>query len=218
MIRSIGISVFFLLFLAAPLIGNAQCKVLLEAISGEYEGGCKKGKADGKGLAKGTDSYEGNFKKGLPEGQGIYIWADGTSYVGTYKKGKKNGAGKMTYKTQAGDSVVTGYWVNDGYIGTEKTPYKVLFKSPEIISTRFSRSDGNDELIFVFQKGGKVENPGDIQVINMEGSFGNIVSEGLSQKVTAVRYPFRGKMSVGDKTMEFKISQSGSWKITVNYN
>lgn len=218
MVKSISISIFFMLFLLAPQLSQAQCKVLLEAVSGEYEGGCKKGKADGKGIAKGTDSYEGEFKKGLPDGQGIYIWQDGNAYVGEFKKGKKNGAGKMTYKSEGNDRVLEGYWSNDEYIGTEKTPYKVLFKSPEIISTRFSRSEGKDEIIFVFQKGGRVENPGDILVINMEGSFGNIVPEGLSQKVTAVRYPFRGKMSVSGKTMEFKITQSGSWKIVVNYN
>ena len=64
MVKSISISIFFMLFLLAPQLSQAQCKVLLEAVSGEYEGGCKKGKADGKGIAKGTDSYEGEFKKG----------------------------------------------------------------------------------------------------------------------------------------------------------
>ena len=35
------------------------CKVLKPEISGSYLGDCKKGLANGKGIARGTDGYEG---------------------------------------------------------------------------------------------------------------------------------------------------------------
>jgi hypothetical protein len=57
--------------------GVENCKVLLPALSGNYEGGCKKGLADGKGKASGTDVYEGEFSKELPHGKGTYTWSNG---------------------------------------------------------------------------------------------------------------------------------------------
>ena len=65
--------IFFSLFLATHIsvAQTANCNVLLDAIKGTYTGGCKNGKADGEGVAQGTDSYEGSFKNGLPEGIGM---------------------------------------------------------------------------------------------------------------------------------------------------
>ena len=74
----------------------AQCEVKLDEIKGTYEGGCKKGKAEGSGKAVGTDTYEGEFKKGLPHGEGTYTWANGNVFRGLFKKGKKEGKGKPT--------------------------------------------------------------------------------------------------------------------------
>ena len=66
---------FSMLLIATASVLIAQdksdCKVLAETLAESYEGDCKKGLADGKGKAIGTDSYEGGFKKGLPEGEGV---------------------------------------------------------------------------------------------------------------------------------------------------
>lgn len=48
---------------AVTAAGQSECKVLLPALSGSYEGGCRKGLADGDGVAIGTDTYKGSFKK-----------------------------------------------------------------------------------------------------------------------------------------------------------
>ena len=37
----------------------------METLKGTYTGECKKGKANGRGKAVGTDTYEGFFKTGL---------------------------------------------------------------------------------------------------------------------------------------------------------
>ena len=207
-----------LLILVVGLAGfaqnvNAQCKVLLKSIAGEYEGGCKKGKAEGEGVAKGEDTYKGTFKKGLPSGEGTYTWANGDVYIGEFKKGKKEGAGEMTIKEK--ETTVKGYWLDDEYIGKDKNPYKVLYKSAFITSTRFARQLGKDEITFVFLSAGKVENKS-ISLAAVEGSYGNIVSTGRAQLVKSVVYPLHATASFAGQKLEFKINQPGSWKIEVN--
>ena len=63
----INISVLIIMFFLAIGLRAQQndCKVLLESISGTYEGKCKNGLAHGKGIAQGTDRYEGTFVCGF---------------------------------------------------------------------------------------------------------------------------------------------------------
>ena len=89
---------------ANPGFAQDDCKVLIDKLSGQYDGGCKKGLADGQGTAKGEDNYVGAFKKGLPHGTGTYTWANGDVYNGEFKKGLKDGQGKMTIKKADGQT------------------------------------------------------------------------------------------------------------------
>ena len=82
------------------------CQVLKPEISGTYTGKCKKGLANGKGLAVGTDTYEGRFSKGLPAGRGKYTWADGRVFQGEFKEGIMEGQGTMIYPTAGEDSII----------------------------------------------------------------------------------------------------------------
>ena len=193
---------------------DSQCKVLLESIAGKYDGECKKGKANGVGMAVGIDTYKGEFKKGYPHGKGTYTWASGDEYVGEFKNGKKEGAGVLTIKDKS--DVVKGYWKDDEYIGVDKFVYKILFKNPNIISARFSRKAGDDEITFVFQKGGKVYDVSGFSLIPLEGSFANVVDNGRSKVVQSVVFPFKGTLMFEGKKMEFKINQSGSWKVDIS--
>ena len=186
----------------------------MESIAGKYEGGCKKGKANGVGKAVGTDTYEGEFKKGYPHGHGTYTWANGDVYTGEFKNGKKDGAGELTIKDK--DEVIKGYWKDDEYIGVDKFVYKIYFKSPNITAARFSRKKGPDEITFVFQRGGKIYNARRFSLVPIEGSFANIVDNGRSKVAKSVVYPFRANLIFEGKKMEFKINQSGSWKIDIS--
>lgn len=126
--------VLSVLVLVAGLSLNGQdkdpCKVLMESIAGSYEGDCRKGLANGIGKAKGKDSYEGAFKKGLPHGLGSYTWSNGDVFTGNFKKGLKDGDGELRYgPAQYADSVLTGFWKEDQYMGLYEQPYKVLSKS-----------------------------------------------------------------------------------------
>jgi hypothetical protein len=87
--------------------------VKLPRLAGHYNGDCKKGLAQGNGVAQGIDRYEGHFFKGLPDGKGTYTWQDGSYYEGNWKNGMRNGQGKYV----KGDSVLTGYWKQDEYQG-----------------------------------------------------------------------------------------------------
>ena len=108
---------FLLTFVFALNLINAfsqdTCKVLKPEISEKYSGDCKNGLADGKGLAEGQDKYEGKFKRGLPNGQGIYTWSTGEVYKGLWKDGKKDGDGKLTFKSKGHDTTTLGVWKND---------------------------------------------------------------------------------------------------------
>jgi hypothetical protein len=75
-----------------------DCKVNDSELQGNYEGGCKNGKADGYGIAKGKDSYEGDFALGRPHGKGTYTWADGERYDGEFLNGRISGKGSYKYK------------------------------------------------------------------------------------------------------------------------
>jgi hypothetical protein len=115
-----------ILFSGSILYAQQDCKVLMPEISGSYAGKCKKGLAHGKGLATGMDTYEGRFKKGLPDGTGKYTWADGRVYQGSWSEGKRDGKGTMIYPRTGQDSIVTGIWKDDVYLGEEFVPpYKV---------------------------------------------------------------------------------------------
>ena len=144
-----------ILFSGSIIYAQNDCKVLMPEISGSYTGGCKKGLAHGKGLATGIDSYEGRFSKGLPNGWGIYRWADGKVYEGEWSKGVRNGKGSMNYPTDALDSIVTGIWKNDVYVGKKLVPpYQITMSRGVIRSSIKKMSEmGTGFRVGIYQNG-----------------------------------------------------------------
>lgn len=57
---------------------------------------------DGKGRYIWPDgrSYEGEYKRDKKEGYGIFSWADGRKYEGEWLKGKQHGTGCYTANGQ----------------------------------------------------------------------------------------------------------------------
>ncbi|MCR4925352.1 MAG: hypothetical protein K5917_03580 [Clostridiales bacterium] len=75
-----------------------------------YQGEFKNGLFDGYGKYSFNNvQYVGNFKEGLPEGTGIYTAKDGSTYEGTFVKGKLNGDVNIT--NSSGKKSV-GKWEN----------------------------------------------------------------------------------------------------------
>lgn len=137
-----------LIFFSLPSLAQETCEVKLKDIAGVYSGDCVKGKAEGKGKSVGTDEYEGDFKKGYPDGKGMYIWKDGHYFIGNYVKGKKEGSGNMYFENSVGDdSVITGYWKNDKYIGEFEKQFDIISKTSHITKVDCKYIDGKGESI-----------------------------------------------------------------------
>ncbi|MCX6239139.1 MAG: hypothetical protein NTY07_16520 [Bacteroidia bacterium] len=130
------------------------CKVLKPEISGKYTGDCKNGVADGKGVAEGKDKYEGKFKKGLPNGQGIYTWSTGEVYKGSWHEGKKQGDGKLTFKSNGIDSTTIGIWKDDVFDRKRvENPYSV-YRSNGIKRYNVERFSDGDKVTLTIMKNG----------------------------------------------------------------
>jgi hypothetical protein len=112
-----------------PLLAQ-DCKVLDPNLVGTYTGDCKSGKASGVGKAVGKYTYEGEFKYGLPEGKGKLTIDSGNYYKGNFKKGKRDGQGTGFFKNVHGeDSLQSGFWKNDVFIGQYESIFKVVNKT-----------------------------------------------------------------------------------------
>jgi len=134
----------FLFLIIVQSVSHAQdCKVLDPNLLGVYTGDCRNGKAEGQGKSVGLHSYEGEFKAGLPDGEGIYTDEKGSVFKGQFKKGKREGYGEYIIKNGM-DSVLTGYWKKNVYVGLYETPYKVVSKTSMVntinINTQASKT------------------------------------------------------------------------------
>jgi hypothetical protein len=93
-----------LLALAAMLCASGaaaqlaqKCFVADPELQGFYAGGCKDGKAEGQGTAKGSATYAGGFRAGLKQGRGVKAWPWGDRYAGDFLDDTKHGMGSYTW-------------------------------------------------------------------------------------------------------------------------
>ncbi|MDX1828932.1 MAG: hypothetical protein R3342_05225 [Lutibacter sp.] len=229
-IKIIGLLSFFLI--GGIVVLNAQnkpCKVLKEGIQKEYIGKCKKGLANGNGVAKGINTYKGNFKKGLPNGKGILTFANGNVYNGQFKKGLMDGKGKLTFKVNGVDSVRVGIWREGKYIGKIKIPdYSVKWnRGVDRYSFRnileINNSTINKVKIKFLQNGNK--NVG-ITNIRLDGNNGNRIETPNYVGFENITFPFKCKInyttnnklktSTYDVIFEFVINKPGEWEVILN--
>ena len=211
------------------------CKVLMGGIDGNYEGDCRKGKANGKGRATGTDLYIGEFKDGLPHGKGIYRWKNGDFYEGDWVRGKKEGKGGMSFKRSGKpDSVISGYWKNDLYSGLNIKPYIIHSRSYKVIKVSVSKNPKQSSNTIVIEiqnttggsetlKGTSNPKPEITDIAVQKGTYGFITKvmpgvKSTSQQLNQVEYPFRATIKVGDQEADVEITEPGFWKIFVNIN
>lgn len=125
---------------------NQQCEVETKNLMGTYTGECKKGKANGNGIAKGIDTYEGDFKSGLPDGKRTYTWNNKNVFTGKYVKGLREGKGIMIFKKENGqDSVVEGFWKKDIFYGKYEQPWEVFTRTGSVkeINTEYIKDNTN---------------------------------------------------------------------------
>lgn len=219
MIRYLFFSIFMVI--GSCTFGQEPgCIVKLPAISGSYTGGCKKGLANGKGIAQGVDRYEGQFVSGLPEGKGIYRWADGSYYDGEWKKGIREGMGKMV----KGDSVIIGFWNANKYQGRRK-PLSYSIKSNRYVARyTFSKTieHGNGVKIRIMLGGSVNSEIEDFSLgYNSGTEYKNLPVYGIENCSTpmdvTVRYRTWNQLHTiqFDVVFEFTIYEPGVWNVTI---
>lgn len=213
--------ILFFLSLQSGLT-QSDCEVSLDALKGKYTGDCKKGLANGQGLAQGQDTYEGEFRKGYPHGNGTYTWANGDIYTGEFKKGLKDGKGKWTVGLPGGQTKEQlGFWLNDKYIGENESPYELQYKSPEVLSVRVQEreSASNENALYIeIQHKGRVQQNADFSLNLSTGSLLSRTREGTSTKVIISQFPFGFTLNYLGETVELLFYQETSWSIKLDFN
>ena len=213
---------FFSVILSLSIIAQSDCKVLIPELSGEYFGKCKKGLAHGKGKAKGIDTYEGNFRKGLPHGGGVYTWEYGAIYDGDWREGLKDGKGVYTFKYDGIDSVQSGIWKDNNYMGPIPSKPRVIYKE---FVTRYNfrrEGDGNRVLINLLLNGSPNIDILDFSLISTSGSTFKM---GRSYGIETIDYPVIIKVnyiswnvahsSRHTAIFEFEIVEPGNWQVDI---
>jgi hypothetical protein len=139
--------VLFVLICAFAFSGFCQDNtgpVLKKELVGKYDGDLKKGLANGKGTATGTDTYTGEFLKGLPDGIGVYTDSQGNVYKGSFRLGLKEGKGEFIPAASSTEKPMTGYWMDDKYVGKDKiNPYEISNKIGSVSPRVYSTGPGN---------------------------------------------------------------------------
>jgi len=212
-----------LLFSATFFTGAQECKVLVKNLEGSYTGDCKKGLAQGKGMAQGVDRYEGSFKKGYPQGKGTYTWSTGEVYTGEWNMGLRDGYGKYMFRSNNRDTVLDGMWKNDKYIGPKPIPPKITQKQ-NIISANFRRVGDGDKLSITFSQAGAVRTDM-IDDLSVSGSSGSPYNSGNIFMYQNISFPFTCRITYKgwnklktvqfDCILEFTIAQPGTWELKV---
>jgi hypothetical protein len=98
--------------LSAAAQAQSRCLVLDPELRTSYSGGCKDGKAEGKGTAKGSAVYVGEFREGRKHGRGVKTWPWGDRYEGEFADDAKHGWGIYTWGERsafAGDRYEGGF-------------------------------------------------------------------------------------------------------------
>lgn len=203
---------------------QSDCKVTLPNLSGTYTGGCKKGLAQGKGIAQGVDRYEGQFNKGVPNGKGVYSWANGPIYEGQWVNGAKDGKGKMVFHLAGRDSIVSGYWKNDKYMGEKfEPPYKITINRG-VVRFNFNKTNDTDsDVTLKILLGGQVNS--DLEGFSLVHDSGSEYRLGSAIGIQNVHFPLYVKISYRtwnlfhsaqtDVMFEFEISDPGKWDLTL---
>jgi len=220
---------FVFLFFTGKIFSQNNCEVIPEPLKGVYTGECHKGKAYGEGKALGKDTYEGTFKNGYPEGIGKYVWKTQDYFTGRWKKGERDGNGEMHYKTPSGeDSVITGFWKKDKYIGLYEKDYIVQAMTPRInrIDCNISDVNGNDIKITMNQVSGSTSSlrgniPEIVNVSVMSGTFirrykQNTFNRSITQFQT-VDFPFRVILFISNgESAEIIFNRKADYDVEIN--
>lgn len=206
-------------------VSAQECKVLKNEIAAKYTGECKKGLANGKGIAEGIDTYEGRFKEGLPHGSGTYKYANGDIYNGDFKNGLRDGNGKFTFKYLGKDSTYNGLWNNDKLVKKIVPAAYTISQKTNVQRYTVQKTGTGNRVMFSFMQNGM--NNRALAGLSFAENSGTSVSIGLDQGFDSVQFPFTCKITYStqnslrtasyDVVFEIQITEPGQWMVTL-YN
>ena len=204
---------------------SGTCKVLKPEIAASYSGDCKKGLANGNGIAEGIDKYEGRFKEGLPQGNGTYRYANGDIYEGDFKDGMRSGNGKFTFKFLGKDSTYMGMWKEDKLVKKIVPPAYVISQKLNLQRYTVQKVNAGSRVMFSFMQNGA--NNRTVSGLSFAESGGNLINIGQDQGFDHVQFPFNCKVMYSTLNsfrsastniiFEIQINEPGQWLITL-YN
>jgi hypothetical protein len=223
--RNVIILLLLLILFPCYISGQTERMVLMPPLAGKYTGDCKAGLADGDGEAVGEDYYKGGFVRGMPEGEGTYLWKNGATYTGEWRRGMRHGIGKYQYTTEEKDSVLAGEWKNDKFLGFKTAPPYVIEYRNGIGRVSCFRVGDRPYVKFKFSRAG-----GETSIVNnllMQSSSG---SERISPEFTGyeqVEFPFWSKITFSAPNawytamisceLRITINEPGAWIVTLSY-
>ena len=222
-------TIAFLAFFMVGVCQNSDGPVLKKELAGKYDGELKKGLANGKGTATGTDTYTGDFVKGLPDGTGVYTDQSGNVYKGSFRLGVKEGKGEFIPSASSTEKPMSGYWMEDKYIGTVKIePYEISNKMGSVSPRVYSTGPGNTIDITVIDPVDNSNVAATIQLIGQgnrrdDTSYLKYFFDDCKFPVEFdIRYQVRTKLGtltgpspLSDNSVRIKINKPGKWSITL---
>ncbi len=206
------------------LFAQTECKVLIEEISKEYSGDCRKGLAHNYGEAGGIDKYQGSFRRGLPHGEGKYTWLNGDFYEGQWKNGKRHGKGTYVFSQDGEQVQLTGYWKNDVFVSHKKVaPYTIgHVLNVERYNIR-RRADG-DMIHVTVRESGMVNTSPSNFLFHLDSGAGRNIGNAIGYENVAfpatvkITYTMPDKLQQGSilrVRFEVVINEPGEWDITL---
>jgi len=223
------LSILFIFTLSTQISAQKNCKVLDSNIDSIYTGKCKRGLAHGKGIAIGIDTYKGKFSKGLPNGRGSYFWANGDIYKGVWKNGMRNGEGTLSlsiYRNDSivSDSIISGLWENNKYIGPKPIPPKVSIKtSVDRYSFKMIDASKTRVLIKFLQNGSRNDNLFNFMMSSTSGvetKLGTLIGYEFIEFPVKIKVNYetlnKFRSAIYQVIFEFEITEPGDWRVEIH--
>ena len=177
-------------------------------------------------------TYVGDQKNGQPDGMGVLTDTSGSVFKGSFKKGKKEGYGELSYKTIFDkDSTLVGYWKKDQYFGFYEFPYKVISKSYMVSSAIITHEPANPsgniiEVSVESVSGGSATLSGEMPKPTMtehtfnKGSFQEMFPRTNQQKRNTyifqnVIFPIQAVFKFGGEDVTVELNETKNYKTTV---